>query len=379
MAERIRRADVGDLALAVLVAALLIGQVATHGVSGPIWVAVVGGIALAVGLVWRRRAPWSAWAITFVANSTTGALGLSQQANYAIVVAGFVAMYTIAGRAGWPGTIAAFMVGLGLVLVAAIPSGGVLKSSFAAFVLAGAVVIGRVVGAYRRLASELQVTVAELDARRAEIVETAIADEKVKIARELHDVIAHSVSVMVIQASAAEGLLEMTPERARGPLIAVQESGRQALGELRRLLAVLRPGPSSTPTLSPQPGLADLPEIVATLRQVAISVDLRVEGDSGPLPPGVDLAAYRIVQEALTNVVKHADADAVSVTIRHCPGYVDINITDNGRGLPAEAIQGHGLLGMRERVAAYEGELTAGPSDAGGFAVAARLTVSHDQ
>ncbi len=379
MNRTINRNGAGDLALGALVAGALITQVATGNVSGPIWVAVLGGTILGAGMLLRRRSPWAAWATTFATICAIGLLGVAQQGNYAVIIAGFVALYTLAGRTSWRGVTTAWVIGLVLVFIAAVPSSGVLKSSFAVFVLAAAVVIGRAAGAYRRVADQLQATVLELDARRADLIEKAIAEEKVKIARELHDVIAHSVSVMVIQASAAEAMLDTTPEQARSPLIAVQESGRQALGELRRLLAILRPGATAPATLLPQPGLDDLSEIATTLRDAGIAVDLSLDATEEALPPGVDLAAYRIVQEALTNVVKHAGAHNVSIVISRRAQRIDIEVADDGHGITPEATEGHGVIGMRERVAAYDGELSLGPRPGGGHIVSARLTIPCDQ
>jgi len=264
---------------------------------------------------------------------------------------------------------------LGMVLLAAVPSSGFLKSGLAAFILIGAVAIGRAVSSYRRISDQLRATVAELESRREEMVDARISQEKVSIARELHDVIAHTVSVMVIQASAAEGMLDVDAARARAPLVAVQETGRQALGELRQLLGVLRPGTEGHSSLAPQPGLNDLGRVADALRDSGIVVDLEIDGASGSLPPAVDLSAFRIVQEALTNVVKHAQASQVRVDVRCGTEYVELEIADNGLGSAHPGTPGHGLIGMRERVSSYSGDLQAGPRDGGGFTVTARLKV----
>ena len=181
--------------------------------------------------------------------------------------------------------------------------------------------------------------------------------------------IAHAVSVIVIQATAAEGMLDVNPERAREPLASVQESGRQALGELRRLLAVLRPDVAPYAALSPQPRLRDLDALAVPLREAGLTVDVHIEGAVLDIPPGVDLAAYRIVQEALTNVLKHADARVADVAVRCLSERIDIEVIDDGTGAISPANGTHGLIGMRERAAAYAGELYFGHHSGGGHVV----------
>jgi signal transduction histidine kinase len=198
----------------------------------------------------------------------------------------------------------------------------------------------------------------------------AVADERARIARELHDVVAHSVSVMVVQAQAGPRLIA-DPEGARGAFRAIEQSGREALVELRRLLGVLRAtGPAAD---APQPGLGSLQSLVDQVREAGLRVDLRVEGDPVQLPAGVDLSAYRIVQEALTNTIKHAGAAEAEVLVRYGAGALDLEIVDNGSGPAANGHQGHGLIGIRERVALFGGEMQAGARDGHGYAVRARL------
>ena len=199
----------------------------------------------------------------------------------------------------------------------------------------------------------------------------AVAHERATIARELHDVIAHSVSVMTVQAGAARLLLDEDPPRARESLVAVEETGRQALGEMRRLLGILR-GDEHETRLAPQPGIADLDALVEHVRAAGLPVDVVVEGEPKRLPPGIDLAAYRVVQEALTNALKHAGAARAQVSIRYGVTALELAVTnsgqvrENGRG-------GHGLVGMRERVTLYGGKFEAGPRRGGGYAVRASL------
>ncbi len=200
--------------------------------------------------------------------------------------------------------------------------------------------------------------------------EAAALAERARIASELHDVVAHSVSVMTIQAGAARLLLDDDPEKARQPLIAVEETGHQALAEMRRLLGVLRG--SDDMTLTPQPGLAQLDALIEQTRAAGLPVDVTSEGSPRPLPPGIDLTAFRIIQEALTNVLKHGGAARAQLTVRYHSDALEIDVTNSGR-VAQNGTGGYGLLGMRQRVALYGGELDAEPRAEGGFEVHARL------
>jgi signal transduction histidine kinase len=211
--------------------------------------------------------------------------------------------------------------------------------------------------------------------RRADALEeqarSAVAEERTRIARELHDVIAHCVSVMTVQAGAARMLLGEDPARAREPLLAVEETGRQTLGEMRRLLGMLRH--DAAPGLNPQPGLADLGALLERCERAGLPVELKVEGEPEPLAPGTDLAAYRVVQEALTNAIKHAGPARARVTVRYDRDALALEISDDGRAHPGNGGGGHGLVGMRERVSLYGGEFHAGPRAGGGYTVRAQL------
>jgi signal transduction histidine kinase len=211
--------------------------------------------------------------------------------------------------------------------------------------------------------------------RRVAIVQgsrRAVADEQARIARELHDVIAHSVSVIVVQAAAADDVFDERPDQARAALRSIESTGRDALVELRRLLAGVRSEDDGP--LPPQPGLARIAELAAPLRAAGLEVTLRNEGAAGAaLPAGVDLSAYRIVQEALTNTLRHAHASRADVTIRADSGVLDLEILDDGRGAHIGESAGRGIAGMRERTAMLGGTLDAGPVRGGGFRVHARL------
>jgi len=199
----------------------------------------------------------------------------------------------------------------------------------------------------------------------------ALATERARIARELHDVVAHGVSVIALQADAATAALDSDPERAREPLRAIGVTARESLAEMRRLLDVLR-APDEEDPLAPPPGVARLPELVDRIRRTGMVVDLRVEGEAGALAPGVDLAVFRVAQEALTNALKHSGSAAVAMTLRYRPTDIEIEVIDDGRP-PATSAEGFGLIGMRERVGLYGGSLDAGPRPGGGYGVLATL------
>jgi signal transduction histidine kinase len=200
----------------------------------------------------------------------------------------------------------------------------------------------------------------------------AVGEEQARIARELHDVIAHSVSVIVVQASAADDVFEERPDQARAALRSIESAGREALAELRRLLAVVRPDADGEPA-HPQPGLDRLGELTEPLRAAGLEVAVTREGAENALPAGVDLSAYRIVQEALTNTLRHAGASRAEVTVRSAPGLLELDVLDDGHGGTGPDGAGRGIAGMRERAAMLGGTLDAGPRPGGGFRVHARL------
>lgn len=249
---------------------------------------------------------------------------------------------------------------------------------FALLVVGGTIGTGMAMRARQRLAESLaaQGQLAReradwLEQRSAEQAAAAVAAERARIARELHDLVSHSLTVIGLQAGGVRRLLRDEQDRERQALLLVERTSRQAQDEMRHLLTLLRSG-QDEPSLAPQPGLARVDELVADARASGIAVDCEVRGRSSELPIGVDLAAYRIVQEALTNVRKHSDADRVVVTIDQGPGSVRIEVTDNGTGTGG-AEPGFGLVGMRERVALYGGSLEAAPRQPRGFQVTASL------
>jgi len=229
--------------------------------------------------------------------------------------------------------------------------------------------------------------ITEAERRSAELeqdhrdAQAAVAEERARIAHELHDVVAHSVSVMAVQAGAARMMLSTNPDRALQPLLAVEETGRQALDELRRLLCILRPDQEGSGVVA-QPGLENLPDLVESVRGTGLPVELVIDGDVRPLTPGLGLTAYRIVQEALTNSLKHASAREVRVLIHYGPRELQVEVCDDGRGTTPSTPRpgghrGHGIPGMLERATLYGGDLHAGPGESGGYTVRANLPIGR--
>jgi signal transduction histidine kinase len=232
--------------------------------------------------------------------------------------------------------------------------------------------LGKTVRQRELRGDRLQARTAELELAREREIAAAVADERARIARELHDVVAHSVSLMVLQAGAARQWLDRSPERAQEPLLSLEATGRGAMTEMRRLLAVLRK-PDPEEELAPQPSLRHLDLLVGQLREAGLAIQLEADGGLEQLPAGADLSAYRIAQEALTNALKHSGATHVLLRVRCEAGAVEVIVEDDGRGPSETANGGHGLIGMRERVNLYGGRFEAGPRDGGGFRVYARL------
>jgi signal transduction histidine kinase len=289
-----------------------------------------------------------------------------------------VALYTVASRCERPVAIrAAEWVALPITVGVIVNTGlhpERIIPKLALFAIAW--VLGDNIRTRRAYLAELEARAARLEREREERDERAVAGERNRIARELHDVIAHNVSVMVVQASAGEEVFDTDPSRARESLAAVASTGRAALTELRRLLGVIRSEEGEdTPAYAPQPGLEYLDELVGQVRETGLAVDVTVLGEPRELPEGVGLCAYRIVQEALTNTLKHADATRAQVSLRYVADALELQVLDDGRGAaPVNGDgSGHGLIGMRERVALFGGELSARSRPDHGYEVIARI------
>ncbi|HEV2918142.1 MAG TPA: histidine kinase [Actinomycetota bacterium] len=344
-------------------------------------------VVMTVPLAWRRRVPFGVLLVVGGAGAVLGTGWPELNALYTFIAV-VVAVFSVGAYAEPRRSVVGCALVLGWFWAGALIDNagrpgqrGPSDFVFVTVVFGGAWLLGRALRERGQRAAELEQRAAQLEADQQVQARAAVAAERARIARELHDVIAHSVSVMVIQAGAAEQLLEDTPERARGPLEAVQDTGRQTILELRRLLGILRED-SQELSLAPQPGLAGLELLMEEMRLAGLLVQLRVEGQPGRLPPGIDLAAYRIIQEALTNTLRHAGPAHAEVLVRYQQHAVELEVLDDGHGPGpnngASGASGHGLVGMRERVALYGGTLEAGPRTttkaAGtGYAVRARL------
>jgi signal transduction histidine kinase len=328
---------------------------------------------LSTALVWRRVAPLAALAVLGIVG-TLAQTGLTTEIGGATFFAGFLlAVYSVARHS--PGRRS--LVGLGLALLTV--GSEVLASDFilgelfiSVVVVAGSWVAGHALRDRELKIEEIEDRATQLERRRAEESRLAVEAERVRIARELHDIVAHSVSVMVVQAGGAEQVLDREPEQARSALGSIQRTGNEAIAELQRLLSVLRAAPDGSDR-APQPGISELGALVEQARGAGLAVELSTEGAPRPLPPGIDLCAFRVVQEALTNAIKHANGARCQVALSYGAQALDVEVVDDGTGDRGEDSSGHGLEGMRERVALYGGEVVTSKPDTGGFRVLARL------
>ncbi len=334
-------------------------------------------LVTALALAWRRRAPFSV-AMIVVAANIVQALAFGASEGQGVLVPGLIALYSVGAHEERPRSLVP-LAGLTLVLLAREtnnPDNTDLRHLLDALAWESTIFAAWLLGAYlrtRRLyVAELKERAVRAERAREEQARAAVADERRRIARELHDAVAHGVTVIVVQAEAAEEMLEDDPERARQALRKVQKTGREALVELRRLLGLLRDEDLEAER-APQPGLANLEALIADVEAAGLPVEFRVQGAPVVLPSGVDLSAYRIVQEALTNTLKHAGPTSATVALTYGDGVLELEISDDGRGKADSNGAGHGLVGMRERVALYGGELTSGPRPGRGYIVHARL------
>ena len=341
------------------------------------WWAVFLVLGQTLPLALRRRAPLTVWAFIGVATALYGGADLHDPP---IFFGGLVAVYTVASLTSRRTSYSAGLATAVAVLVTTVASDDTAFVTLALnlVVFGTAWILGDSVRVHRAYTLEVEKRAERLERERADEARRAAAAERVRLARELHDVVAHHVSVIALQSQAAEVLLRAEPDRAAESVEAIGVTAREALSELRRLLGALREADDGAPALEPQPGLGDLDALAESVRHAGVTVELSVTGKRRPLPSGVQLSAYRIVQEALTNVLKHARATTARVALRYEADALVISITDDGvasrTGPPGDGSgQGQGLIGMRERVALFDGELRAGASVDGGFSVDARL------
>jgi signal transduction histidine kinase len=340
-------------------------------------------LGIVVPLVFRRRYPVGAFVVVICAGALEVVL-LPHPLNSDISV--LIALYTLAAyrprRTSVPGLIVCL---IGSAIAVATWINPHMKFSWFEFggtvsLFCGPALLAWLLGdsmRWRRgFYKALEDRAIRLEGERDAQAQIAVAGERARIARELHDVVAHNVSVMVVQADGAAYALDSSPERAREALAAISATGRQALAEMRQLLGVLRSAASDEQAaLAPQPGLEQITDLLAHSRAAGLPVSFTVEGVARPLQPGVALAAYRVVQESLTNTRKHAGPDATaSVALRFCEDGMRIVVTDDGQAVIASQDgAGHGLVGMRQRVELYGGTVTAAPRDGGGYQVTATI------
>jgi signal transduction histidine kinase len=360
----------GDESLAICVTAIVLLGVAVTDVPDSIRLADIG-LAFVAGVAAARRSqhPLPLLAL-MLAVSVASALVPSFRAATINGFAFFVvlAVYSGAGHTKGRETMVAGVMTVGLYvtdLIGLDPAGINLDSAAFYGMLYGLPwATGRAM--LRRRASDRRVV--EEKAHAA----AAIAEERARIARELHDVVAHSISVMVLQARGGRHVLESEPDDARSAFVVIEEAGQQALTEMRRLLGMLR-SPDEELALAPQPSLRELERLVEHVEGAGLPVQVIVEGEPRDLPPGVDLSAFRIVQEALTNALKHAGPARARVVVRYGADELELEITDDGPGAVESTGSGYGLIGMRERVSVYGGDLHAGQQPGGGYALRVRL------
>jgi signal transduction histidine kinase len=363
LAARLRATDptVADGLLAAVLVVVEVGGAALIGrYTDEPALTPLGAVLLLAGTVpvaWRRRAPVLVWAVI---GAATGAYGVAELPD-PVFVGAFVSLYTVVARCPPRLSVPIGVVTAALWLLATAMSGDAdLNDYYPAVVLA-------------TLAGSLGVLSRTLQRQHEEEARRAVAEERARLARELHDVVAHAVSLVVVQAEAGAAA-GGPPDRVEEAFDAIADTGRTALAELRRLLRVLR-SPGEPGPRDPQPGVAQLAPLVESVRRAGLPVEVRVEGIDRPLPPGVDLSAYRIVQEALTNSVRHAGPARATVVLRYGERDLELEVVDDGRGVRAGGPDGHGLAGMRERIALLGGELAVGAAPGGGFAVRARLPI----
>lgn len=368
------RRGLQDILLAVGLAALAEGEALAGQLTGPRAATIPLGLLMTLPLALRRRLPLVALACVMISFVLQSAAGVKLQDNdLASVLAVLVATYSVAAYSptgsALLGAVAAYAVlaatalhGLSGLVWALVLVGGAWLASWA-------------------LRSRRLETVAALEHARTieEQHEAAVlqasTEERTRIARELHDVVSHAVSVIVVQAGAGEQMLPADADESREALQAIQSTGRQALRELRRLLGVLRT-PELAASLGPQPGLGDIGSLVESAVHAGTPVTLDIEGDPTPLPAGLDLAAFRIVQESLTNILKHAPGSPAGVRVVYRPEALELDIVNETPIPSMNGSVGHGLIGIRERARLYGGEAAAGPTD-GVFRVSVRLPLEE--
>ena len=369
-------ARVDALIAAVFLVESLLEAALLYSGAAYVWIAVVASVVLATGLAVRRRAPLLSLALAVTAFVAYQPLG--REVNDDVYSAFFAVLFLLfsfglheaRGRVLLGGAALTFAAGVLASAIDADPN-TVLDAIVGSTVIAGGpLLLGRVIANRSRLNATLLEKTERLRRERVDQADQAAAEERARIAGELHDVVAHAMSAMVVQAGGARRLAGKDPVRAREAFAAVEDTGREALTEIRRLLGVLRRDDDQF-ALAPQPSLRHLAALVRRVEAAGLPVRLTVDGEERPLPPGVDLTAYRLVQEALGGALEPGGAGRAEVLVRYRPDGVDLEVTDDGAGGDGPRT----LAGVRERVSLYGGQLHAGRRRSGGHAVRAKLPV----
>ena len=375
---------VGDVLLAVAIFLGSLADIFTHrqasGWGGPRPLELLAALLVSAPLLWRRRYPIAVLALVFAGGLINVALVAPRQAGFEPFVALIVAYYSLGAHETERRSLAAYVIS---VVAGAAPAAFInhtpgnaapmLVWTFAAWL------IGRIIRSWRERAIALERANGELEEQRELQAQAAVAVERGRIARELHDVVAHAISVTVVQARGGRRVLDSDVEQARTAFDSIERTGEQALGEMRRLLGMLREEDPDAGRSAPQPSLARLDALADDLRSSGLPVDVAVDGDAVELAPGVDLAAYRIVQEALTNTLKHAGPAVARVHVHYGRTAIELTVLDDGTGAGNGNGTGNGLVGIRERVAVVGGTIEAGALPEGGFRVHARLPYGDDE
>ena len=361
---------------------LVIGRNYPGAPTSPLWFSIPALAVLVLPLLARRRFPFGGPATYFVLAAVLSYIdGVIVALVGSLGVVGLAAAFTLGNLRSGLKAAAGLVIAVGGVLIVVINIPGTQTESDLIFIplrFGVAWVAGFFLREWAEQAEAAEVRATQAEREREAAARVAVAEERSRIARELHDIVAHAVSVMVLQVGAIRHKLPAVLEEEKDALRGVEQAGRRALTEMRRLLAAMR-REGEEAELVPQPGLDGLDSLIEEINRAGLPVELHVDGDPVPLPRGIDLSAYRIVQEGLTNALKHAHASDADVTVRYLPDELEIEIRDNGQGSSTTDGLGHGLVGVRERVKIYGGEMSAGTANGGGFVLSTRLPLGVDE
>jgi signal transduction histidine kinase len=381
--HRVRSSAVDAVIVVAAVWALLDVALRRGAASAPhvtLWFALPALALVALPVLAHRRVPLAPALMWLVAAAVSFVDGRLVTFSFAVMIIGFVAAFLLGNlRDEFDARIGLLIVlGSGAVIAYNDPKHDTGELVYIPFLFAVAWLAGSIVRERSEQAEAAETRARRAEAERESAARLAVAEERARIARELHDIVAHAVSVMVLQVGAVRHRLPDELADDRDALTDVEGVGRGALAEMRRLLGAMRRETDEL-DFAPQPGIERLDALLTEIRTTGLRVDLDVEGKRVPLPPAVDLSAYRIIQEGLTNVRKHAHADHAEVTLCYGNGDLQIAVRDDGVGSTDGDGLGHGLVGVRERVKIYGGEMTAGPAPGGGFLLRARLPLEPER